>query len=94
MCSIQNQERKGFPVLLPDKHLRLSDSVLGFAGLVLSVVVKPMAFDSLWKRVCEQINTPDWPASHGVENFVLALCFLYAIGAIEVSLDGELFRCI
>lgn len=80
-------------MLLPDKHLRLSESVLGFAGLVLSHVVKPTRFDALWTRVREQIDTRDWPAAPRVENFVLALCFLYSIGAIDVSPDGELFRC-
>jgi len=80
-------------VLLPDKHLRLSESILGFAGLVLSLVAGPMPFDALWKRVREQTDTAAWPASQAVEDFVLALCFLYSIGAVDVSSDGELFRC-
>jgi hypothetical protein len=81
-------------VLLPDKHLRLSESVLGLAGLVLSHVAKPTPFDSVWKQIEAQLDTREWPAVHGVENFVLALCFLYAIGAIDVSPAGELFRCV
>ena len=80
-------------MLLPDKHLRLSESVLGLAGLVLSHLGKPTPFDALWKRVREQTGTPEWPAVHGVENFVLALCFLYSVGAVDVSPSGELFRC-
>jgi ABC-three component (ABC-3C) system Middle Component 6 len=80
-------------VLLPDKHIRLSESILGFGGLVLSALRRPTTFDNLWKRLQESVDTPDWPAAHGVENFVLALCFLYSIGAVDVSSDGELFRC-
>jgi len=80
-------------VLLPDKHLRIAESVLGFAGLVLSLIPKPLPFDSLWKRVQEKLTSREWPAAHGVENFALALCFLFSIGAVDVSPNGELFRC-
>ena len=80
-------------MLLPDKHLRLSESVLGFAGLVLSLVVKPITFDQLWKRVQEQQECGSWPVAHGTENFVLALCFLFSIGTVDVTPGGELFRC-
>jgi hypothetical protein len=72
----------------------LSESILGFAGLVLAGLARPATFDALWKRVAECLDTPEWPATHGAEDFVLALCFLYAIGAINVSADGELFRCV
>jgi hypothetical protein len=80
-------------VLLPDKHVRLSESILGLAALVLSFVDKPTTFDTLWKKVQEKLDTPDWPAKHGVDNFVLALCLLNAIGAIDVSPAGELLPC-
>jgi hypothetical protein len=80
-------------VLLPDKHLKLSESVIGLAGLVLSDISKPTWFDALWMRVQEKTGTPDWPAVHGVENFVLSLCFLYSVGAIDVTQNGELVRC-
>ncbi len=80
-------------MLLPDKHLKLSESVIGLAGLVLSDISKPTWFDDAWARIKEQTGTPDWPAVHGVENFVLALCFLYSVGAIDLTQDGELVRC-
>lgn len=80
-------------MLLPDKHIRLSESVLGLAGLVLSALTHPMSFDSLWRLVQDRLDTPDWPATHGADNFVLALSFLYMIETIEVSPDGELIRC-
>lgn len=80
-------------MLLPDKHVRLSESILGLAGLVLSFVDKPTTFDTLWKKVQDKLDTPDWPATHGVDNFVLALCFLYSIEAIDVSPTGEILPC-
>ena len=80
-------------MLLPDKHLRLSESVLGFAGLVLSCLAKPVSFDQLWKRVKHQQDNGTWPATHGAENLVLALCFLFSIGVIDVTYGGELFKC-
>ena len=93
MSSILTPNPKGYPVLLPDKHLRISECVLGLAGLVLAHIVRPTRFDALWAKVREKMGSPEWPAVHGVENFVLALCFLFSIGLIEVSSDGEIFRC-
>jgi hypothetical protein len=80
-------------VLLPDKHIRLSESIIGLAALVLSNLPRFTTFDALWKKVGDQLDGPKWPAIHGVENFVLAICFLHAIGKVDVSEDGELFRC-
>ncbi len=80
-------------MLLPDKHVRLSESILGLSALVLSYIPQHITFDALWNRVRKHTSTPDWPATHGVENFSLALCFLFSIQAIDVSEDGELFRC-
>ena len=80
-------------MLLPDKHIRLSESILGLAGLTVSTLRRPMTFDILWKRVAEQLDSSTWPATHGVDNFDLALGFLFAIGAVDVSSNGELFRC-
>jgi hypothetical protein len=80
-------------VLLPDKHLRLAESILGFAALVVSSLTRRKSFDELWKQIRDQLDTPAWPAAHSVDNFVLALCFLFSIGAIDVSPSGELFRC-
>lgn len=80
-------------MLLPDKHIRLSESILGLAGLVVANLRRPSTFDGLWKRITQLLDTPDWPAAHGVENFVLALTFLFSIGAIDVSREGELSRC-
>jgi hypothetical protein len=80
-------------VLLPDKHIRLSESILGLAGLTLATLRRRMTFDILWNRVSYELDSATWPAAHGVDNFSLALGFLFAIGAIDVSPDGEIFRC-
>lgn len=80
-------------MLLPDKHILICESILGLAGLVLSQLRTSATFDSLWQRVRGQLDTPAWPANHDVENFSLALCFLHAVGAIDVSAEGELVRC-
>ena len=91
---IQDPMQRGFPVLLPDKHIRLSESIIGFAGLVLSQIDKPDSFDAVWKRVRCFLDSSEWPAAHGVDNFVLALCFLHSLGAVDVTSSGELFRCV
>ena len=80
-------------MLLPDKHVRLAESLLGLAALVLAALDRPLTFDRLMGRLAPQFETPDWPAFHTAETVSLALCFLYAVGAVDVTEDGELVRC-
>lgn len=80
-------------MLLPDKHLRISESILGLAALVLSRLKKPIAFDKLMTRLAKEFDTPSWPARHSAESVSLALCLLYSIGKIDVATDGTIVRC-
>lgn len=80
-------------MLLPDKHIRISESIVALSGLVLSVLTKPMSFDKLMKIISPTLGGPEWPATHGADSITLALCFLNTIGAVDVDPCGELYRC-
>src|SRR5262249_446032 len=92
MFSIPRQKR-GTPVLLPDKHVRICESILGLAALVLANLTDPLPFDKLMAVLAPQFETPAWPAYHNGEICGLGLCFLFAAGLVDVSVDGDLFRC-
>jgi hypothetical protein len=81
-------------MLLPDKHIRVGESILGLAALVLMQLKKPCTFDHLMAVLTPKFDTPEWPAYHNAETVSLALCLLYALGLIDVSDDGELNRCV
>jgi hypothetical protein len=80
-------------VLLPDKHITIAASVLGLSALVLSTIAKPLTFDALMEALEPVLDTPHWPAFHTAESVSLALSFLYALGLLDVTPEGELFRC-
>ena len=80
-------------MLLPDKHIRIAESILGVAGLVLATIKEPMSLDELMASLSPVFDTPKWPAAHGVESVVMALCFLNSIGVIDVTSTGDLVRC-
>jgi len=80
-------------VLLPDKHLKIGESILGLAALVLTNLEKPQAFDKLMAILAKRFETPEWPAYHNTETVTLALCFLHLAGFIDVTPEGDLTRC-
>lgn len=80
-------------MLLPDKHITLSESLFGLAALVLTYLDQRRGFDQLMAVLTPQFATPDWPAYHNTETVSLALCFLHAAGLVDVSQEGDLYRC-
>ena len=63
--------------LLPNKHIPTSRSLIGIGALVLRQVKAPSTVSSLWDQVKVK------PEIGGFRNFILALDYLYAIGAIN-----------
>ena len=63
--------------LLPNKHIPTSRSLVGLGGLLLGQIQAPLTVSTLW----DQVKTK--PEVGSFRNFVLALDFLYIIGAID-----------
>jgi len=80
-------------MLLPDKHIRLSESILGLGAFVLEHLDEPTTIDSLWHALQEANENESFPARHGIDNLVLAAVFLYSVGIVSDSADGTLVQC-
>jgi len=80
-------------VLLPDKHIKLAESLLGLGGFVLESLVAPKPIEVLWKELSRISNTDQLPAYHSFENLVLTVDFLFSIGAVSMDRSGRLTRC-
>lgn len=80
-------------MLLPDKHITLAESLLGLGAFLLDELRKPMTIDQLHRRVYQKRETSDLPAFHDIDNLLLAVLFLYSIGAVELADGGRLRRC-
>lgn len=80
-------------MLLPDKHIKLSESILGLGSFVLQNLTFPKQIDLLWKDLQKGYTSKDFPSYHSFENLVLAIDFLYSIGVIEVNRQGKIKKC-
>lgn len=72
-------------MILPTKHIPTRQSLLGLGGTVLDKIRVKQTVTRLWET-CR--HHPDIKSYH---QFILALDFLYAIGALEI-IDGEIRR--
>ncbi|MCB0517542.1 MAG: hypothetical protein H6577_22955 [Lewinellaceae bacterium] len=80
-------------MILPNKHITVSQSLWGLAAFLLTFLDVPKTVDELWSKF-EKINdSPKFPARQSFERVVLALDFLYLIDAIEITGDGKIKLC-
>jgi hypothetical protein len=72
-------------MILPGKHLSLDRSILGRGAVLLQMLNSPRTVSSLWTRAKERDEQATF------DEFVLALVFLYSLGAVELK-SGRLSR--
>jgi hypothetical protein len=77
-------------MLLPEKHINFSESLWGLGGVILKILEKPKYLDDLLNDYQKIDNSKSFPASHSINEVVLALDLLFAIGAITKNEKGEL----
>ena len=66
-------------MILPTKHVTISQSLLGLGGTVLRELHRPSTPSHLWERVRLLDEVPSY------NRFLLALDLLYACDAVEMS---------
>ena len=72
-------------MILPTKHIRPEQSILGVGAVLLAQLRRPMTVTALW----EAVKTDDRVGTY--ERYILTLDLLYMIGAIHFS-EGLLRR--
>jgi hypothetical protein len=80
-------------MLLPAKHVKIAESIVGFGSFVLSSLTEPQTIDTLWIKFISIRDTDIYPAYQSFDNLILAVDFLYAIGAVSIDSKGRLSRC-
>ena len=80
-------------MLLPNKHITLAQSIIGLGSFTLEALEKPKTVDALWVEFQAVNNTARFPAYHTFENMMLAIDFLFAIGAIKEGQNGKISKC-
>lgn len=78
-------------MILPTKHIRISESLIGLGGYLLKFLKEPMTIDQLWIKY-ENVNNKKFPAYHNFDNMVLALNLLFIMGILDLNEKGELYN--
>ena len=76
--------------ILPAKHVRASESLLGIGALVLaSIADSEKSPDAIWHELSNgKALSGKLHGSVRIDDVVMALDFLYAIGAISLTREG------
>jgi hypothetical protein len=78
-------------MILPSKHIRFSESLLGLGGIILSIIKEPKTIDEIWFKFSEINNDKKvFPAYHNFDNVVLALNYLFIVGAVSIDYNGKI----
>lgn len=70
-------------MILPTKHVRADRALIGVGGELLSLLNEPMTVSRLWDAIRERRSTATPNAPVEYTWFILALDFLFMIGAVE-----------
>lgn len=81
-------------MILPTKHIKIAESLLGLGGYLLSILERPMNIDALWKEFSKTNNTRTYPAYHTFDNVILALNYLYMIEVVDIDQQGKIYNAI
>ena len=81
-------------MIMPQKHISLSESLIGLGAFVLSATKdKRKTLDSVIKDVDKLINrNKNEKIYNNIDNIVLAIDYLFSIGAIDIDDEGRLFN--
>lgn len=77
-------------ILLPHKHIRFCESLVGLAGFVRDLLAEPRTIDELWALIDR--NNSGWPSRPAFEHLILAIDLLFAINQIQLVANNRIRR--
>lgn len=80
-------------MILPSKHTRLSESILGLAGFLLSYLsVTACSIDDLWNKLSNTEDGRSYFRNHSFDNVVKAVDLLYMMGIVDLDEQGKIVK--
>ncbi|MCM1234633.1 MAG: hypothetical protein NC124_21300 [Clostridium sp.] len=77
-------------MILPKKQLSLSESLFGFGAFLLQQLDTPTTVDNLWEYYKDSYANKKYLIKFTFDQFIMALDYLYIIGAIKQDERGML----
>lgn len=78
-------------MILPKKQLSLYESFLGFGAFLLQRINTPVTVDELWEYYKDAYTNKKYSVKFSFDQFIMALDYLYIIGAICEDEKGVLY---
>lgn len=79
--------------ILPNKHIEMSKSLFGIGGIILGLLNKPSYIETCWNNyVTNYIDKKVVKYNCTFDYFILAIDYLYTIGAVNMDNKGRLYR--
>lgn len=80
-------------MLMPDKHIAFSESLLGVGSYVLKELsLRPKSLDALWAAYRKD-DTGLYSIKISFDSFLLAIGFLYSVGVVSEVQEGFIGLC-
>jgi len=80
-------------MILPAKHIKFSQSLIGLGGFILSFLKKPMTIDEIWTKY-SNTSKKRYPGYHDFDNIILAINLLFIMGSVELNEKGQLYNAV
>lgn len=77
-------------MILPKKQLSINESFFGFGAFLLQRLSAPATTDELWEYYKDSYTNKKYPVKFSFDQFIMALDYLYIIGAIKENEKGVL----
>lgn len=77
-------------MILPKKQLALNESYFGFGAFLLEHISSPISVDDLWRYYKDSYKNKKYLVKFPFDQFILALDYLFIIGAIKEDERGLL----
>lgn len=81
-------------MLMPKKHINISESLIGIGGIILQCLGKNIkTIDSIISYTNQMIdNNKSRTIYNNIDSILLAIDYLYSIGAIDINEEGGIYN--
>jgi len=77
-------------MILPNKYINLSESLLGFSAYVTFILDTPKTLDEIWNSYQEHIKIGNYPANNNFNELILCIDLLYLFGLLEIIEENKI----
>lgn len=78
-------------MILPKKHIKLSESLFALGALVLEQIDSPKTVDEIWDNISQKQDIIS--AANNFDNLLLTLDYLFSLGIITLNQKGGITKC-